>query len=236
MRHVGISNCDGRLGLCGDSLPGTFSKFSITRAAPCRRAMPSSKRSETTSTAVLDWLLDSDPSIRWQVQRDLTDATAHDVGAERARVATEGFGARLLALQADDGTWGNAAWNHGWDFTMHVLPLLRDLGLNPACEQSCHAMRTQFAFPTWWHYDVLRGLEYLRAAGAAPDPRLADAIALVESKRDGDGVWRLDVQYAGTMPIATGDRVGEPSRWLTLRAMRVLEWFYSAAATPTRIQ
>ena len=70
--------------------------------------------------AVVDWLLDSDPSIRWQVMRDLTDAPADEVAAERARVATEGAGARLLALQAADGRWGGTAWNRGWNSTMHV--------------------------------------------------------------------------------------------------------------------
>ena len=75
---------------------------------------------------VIDWLLDSDPSIRWQVLRDLTGAPAEEVAAERARVATEGAGARLLALQGADGRWGGAAWNRGWNSTMHVLMLLRD--------------------------------------------------------------------------------------------------------------
>jgi hypothetical protein len=59
-----------------------------------------------SQTSVIHWLLDSDPSIRWQVMRDLTDAPAHEVAAERAKVATEGAGARLLALQAPDGRWG----------------------------------------------------------------------------------------------------------------------------------
>ena len=81
---------------------------------------------------VVDWLLDSDSSIRWQVMRDLTDAPAEEVAAERARVATEGAGAQLLALQAADGRWGGAAWNRGWDSTLHVLMLLRHLGLDPA--------------------------------------------------------------------------------------------------------
>jgi hypothetical protein len=72
---------------------------------------------------VVDWLLDSDPAIRWQVMRDLTDAPAEEVAAERVRVATEGAGARLLARQAPDGRWGGAAWNRGWDSTMHVLTL-----------------------------------------------------------------------------------------------------------------
>src|SRR5436305_14387342 len=87
-----------------------------------------------TGESVLQWLLDSDPSIRWQVMRDLTGAPAEEVAAERARVATEGPGARLLALQAPDGRRGGAAWNRGWSSTMHVLMLLRDLGLDPASD------------------------------------------------------------------------------------------------------
>jgi hypothetical protein len=84
---------------------------------------------------------------------------------------------------------------------------------------------TRFAFPTWWHYDVLRGLEYLRRAGAAPDERVADAIALLMSARDRDGRWPLAVQYPGRMPVDTGEREGLASRWNTLRALRVLRWF-----------
>src|SRR5262249_53157192 len=83
---------------------------------------------------VVRWLLDSDPSIRWQAMRDLTDAPEEEVAAERSRVATEGCVARLLALQAPDGRWGGAAWNHGWDSTMHVLSLLREMGLDPASD------------------------------------------------------------------------------------------------------
>jgi hypothetical protein len=66
-----------------------------------------------------------------QVWNNLTDAPADEVGAERARVAPEGAGARLLALQASDGRWGGAAWKRGWDSTMHVLSLLREMGLEP---------------------------------------------------------------------------------------------------------
>ncbi|MFN2206237.1 MAG: hypothetical protein ACK2UT_10005, partial [Candidatus Promineifilaceae bacterium] len=70
--------------------------------------------------AVITWLLDADPAIRWQVKRDLTDApeqevaTEQELGAERARVAVEGWGAELLARQGEDGRWGGAAWNRGW--------------------------------------------------------------------------------------------------------------------------
>src|SRR5215831_13841022 len=86
------------------------------------------------------WLLDSDPSIRWQVMRDLTHAPAEEVAAERARVATEGWGARLLALQRADGSWAGAAWNRGWDSTMHVLTLLREMGLDPESDAARRAV------------------------------------------------------------------------------------------------
>lgn len=313
------------------------------------------------SQGPVDWLLDSDPSIRWQVMQDLTGAPAEAVAAERARVATEGLGARLLSLQGADGRWGGAAWNRGWNSTMHVLMLLRDLGLEPASAPAERALRlvrdqvtwegwppyagnpffagevepcingqtaaagayfrqdvrslidrllteqlpdggwnceapkrstrssfntticvleallefersieaapgvtaarrrgeeyllerrlfhrkstgeviardrkggaawTQFAFPTWWHYDVLRGLDYLRRAEAAADPRVNEAIELVASKRDRDGRWPLEARYPGEMPVELDTEEGQPSRWNTLRALRVLKWH---AASP----
>jgi hypothetical protein len=305
------------------------------------------------------WLLESDPSIRWQVMRDLIGASAEEVARERARVATEGIGAQLLALQAADGRWGGAAWNRGWNSTMHVLMLLRELGLDPATDQAHRAISlvrervtwkgcgpqecdsnaffegeiepcinaqvaavgayfgqdvrgivdrllteqlpdggwnceapdrstrssfntticvlealleyermvggsqriaearlrgqkylierrllrrrstgelierdrkggtawTRFAFPTWWHYDVLRGLEYLRSADVMRDERMAEAIELVASKSDADGKWQLEIQYPGVMAVDTDEGQGRPSRWNTLRALRVLNWY-----------
>ena len=332
---------------------------------------PTNQYAPKPNRSVIQWLLDSDPAIRWQVLRDLTDAPAEEVAAERAQVATEGWGARLLALQGTDGAWAGAAWNQGWDSTMHVLTLLREMGLDPAsaaarravglvrdhvrwrgwdwdgtwrgwdfegtpffagevepcingqvaasgayfgqdvqriagrllgeqlpdggwnCEaengstrssfntticvleallevelaggssgsraematvtearlrgqeyllerrlfrrrttgemierdRKSDAVWTRFAFPTWWHYDVLRGLDYLRRAGATPDDRVAEAIALVAAKRDGDGRWLLETQYPGTMPVEMDEGEGQPSRWNTLRALRVLDWY-----------
>ncbi|HJZ92055.1 MAG TPA: hypothetical protein VKE40_14365 [Gemmataceae bacterium] len=102
-----------------------------------------------SSSSVLGWLLDSDPSFRWQAMRDLTDALGEEVAAERAWVATEGAGARLLALQAPDGRWGGAAWNRGWDSTMHVLSLLREMGLDPAGDEARRAVGLVRDSVTW---------------------------------------------------------------------------------------
>src|SRR5215469_15334290 len=93
---------------------------------------PPKRQAPKPTSPVIQWLLDGDPSIRWQALRDLTGTPDEEVAAERARVATEGWGARLLALQAPDGYWAGAAWNRGWDSTMHVLTLLREMGLDPA--------------------------------------------------------------------------------------------------------
>jgi hypothetical protein len=89
---------------------------------------------------VIDWLLAADPSIRWQVMRDLTHEPADVIAAERSRVAVDGWGAGLLALQAPDGLWGGTAWSHDWTDTFHVLELLRRLGLDPGSEQARRAV------------------------------------------------------------------------------------------------
>ncbi|HVB53951.1 MAG TPA: hypothetical protein VNF24_07125 [Candidatus Acidoferrales bacterium] len=317
---------------------------------------------------VVDWLLDSDPAIGWQVMCDLADAPEEDVAAERARVSSEGWGARLLALQRQDGQWAGGTptftsaaavdwWQSlppdrrgtlfpEWTSTAWSLTLLRDFGLDPASAGARHAVRLvrdtcrwehdgepffagevepcingravaiggyfgedvqaivdrllgeqmgdggwnceqengatrgsfhttievlaglleyeratggspevkaarlrgqeyllerrmlrrlstgevinpawmQFSYPTLWHYDVLRGLDYLRAAGAAPDQRVAEAIDLVESKRDADGRWPLENPHPGQLHFEMDEGEGRPSRWNSLRAMRVLRW------------
>ena len=100
---------------------------------------------------VLGWLLDSDPAIRWQVMRDLTDAPAEEVEAERARVSTEGWGGRLLSLQGDDGQWDGGtyrpAWADdskpffdAWTATHFVLQSLREFGLDPRSDQARRAV------------------------------------------------------------------------------------------------
>jgi hypothetical protein len=306
----------------------------------------------------LRWLRESDPSIRWQVLQDLTDAPAETVAAERARVATEGWGAQLLSARDPDGQWvggacfpapgrGTESEGQPWTSTFPTLELLREFGLDPNSDQAvemvtlvrdncrweyagepffsgeveeCINGRTvalgvyfgedmqalvdrliseqladggwncetergsvrssfatticvlegllaheratggaaaivaarrrgeeyllcrrllrrlstgevvdqswqQFSFPTRWHYDVLRALEYFRAAGDVPDPRIDEAIELLRSKQQSDGSWLLENTHPGAVHFPLEDGDGMPSRWNTLRALRVLRWY-----------
>ncbi len=312
--------------------------------------------------STLDWLLDADPAIRWQVLRDLADAPADVIAAERARVASEGWGARLLGLQGDDGLWAGGAlfpagWfdipreerpeGQPWTATAYSLVALHDFGVDPDddrvrravaqvrehcrwehagqpffdgevepcingmvvslgayfdqdvegvvarlvgeqledggwnCEVENGSVRSsfnttirvlegllaheratggsadsiaarrrgeeyllerrlfrrkstgevvdpawlQFSFPTRWHYDALRGLEYFRTAGDRPDPRIDEAIKLVREKQQPDGTWLLENTHPGAVHFALEDGDGRPSRWNTLRALRVLRWY-----------
>lgn len=310
--------------------------------------------------AVIGWLLDADPAIRWQVVRDLLGAPEADWAAERARVEHEGWGARLLACQDPDGQWaGGAFWpaDFGRDMweaegqartaTAHALSQLREFGLDPAsasarrtvalvganshweeggqpfwqgeveecingrtvaagayfgadvagvvarllgerqpdggwnCERCDGSVRSSFhstisvleglleferatggsdalrearragetfllerhlfrrlstgepadgrflqvLHPNHWHYDALRGLDYFRSAsrpGEPPDPRLGEAIDWLRGRRLADGRWPLDWTARGRVWFPVDGPPGEPSRWITLRAMRVL--------------
>jgi hypothetical protein len=310
---------------------------------------------------VLDWLLGSDPAVRWQVLRDLADASEDVVAAERARVATEGWGARLLALRDPDGQWAGGACfpatgmpaedGQPWTSTLPTLVLLREFGLDPESaparetvalvRENCrweydggrffdgevepcingrtvalgvyfgedvdgivqrllddqfddggwncwteegstrssfdstinvlegllaHERATggtplavaarrrgeeyllerslfrrkstgevvqpgylTFSFPPQWHYDVLRALDYFREAGGSPDPRMDEAVDLLRGKRQPDGTWLLEDTHRGAVHFALEDGDGRPSRWNTLRALRVLRWYEGAA-------
>lgn len=295
----------------------------------------------------VDWLLDSDPSIRWQVMRDLTDAPPPEIAAERARIPTEGWGAQLLAAQDADGRWSGGTYFPEWISTAATLHLLHVFGI-PAdseevqraiepvheaarweydenlrffdgevepcingrvvtigayfgrdvsgvvdrlladqmvdggwnCEQEHGSTRGSFdstinvleglleyeratgangevtaarhrgeeyllerrllhrltdgelpqrrwlyvGFPNSWFYDVVRVLDYLRSTGRVPDERMAEAIDIVRSKQDGDGRWPLDHAYHDTALVDFGEAEGQPSRWITLKALRILRW------------
>jgi len=310
---------------------------------------------------MVDWLLDSDPAIRWQTMRDLIDAPPAEVAAERARVTCEGLCAEILTRQGADGSWRrNGA--RGWLTTLFTFQLLRATGADPAdpaveiavtrveaglrwdnrsgcwelggpesggnpyfegevepCinggvlalgayfgrpteslarrlldEQledggwNCEAPKSvrssfhtticvleglleyergvgsapeiaaarrrgekyllerglfrrlstgevanpeflELAFPPRYHYDVLRGLDYLRAANVHPDERISDAVHFIESRRQADGRWLLDRSYDEALGLRIEEQVGEPSRWNTLRALRVLRWYQRPA-------
>src|SRR5512134_1704324 len=124
---------------------------------------PPKRQAPKPEKSVIQWLLDSDPSIRWQVMQDLIGAPAEEVAAERAKVATEGWGARLLALQGADGSWAGTAFNSGWDSTMHVLSLLRELGLDPTSDEARRAVGLVRDRVTWrgWDWDgTWRGWDF----------------------------------------------------------------------------
>ena len=116
--------------------------------------------------SVLDWLLDSDPALRWQVLRDLADAPAELVAAERARVATEGWGARLLALQGEDGQWAGGALfparraksgdgeqpvGQPWTATAYSLVNLHDFGVDPGRDNIRRALAQVREHCRWEH-------------------------------------------------------------------------------------
>ncbi|MCU1399932.1 MAG: hypothetical protein JWN62_3041 [Acidimicrobiales bacterium] len=114
-----------------------------------------------TDMTVIDWLLDGDPAIRWQVLSDLTDASPSEVAAERARVEHEGWGARLLAVEDADGLWAGGACfpaayrgdepGQPWTATMHSLQTLQLLGLDPASPSARRAIALVAANGRWEH-------------------------------------------------------------------------------------
>jgi hypothetical protein len=161
---------------------------------------------------------------------------------------------RLLGERLDDGGWNceaeNGSVRTSYDTTINVLEgLLQYERTNGATVETREARRTAeelllerqlflrlstgepadddfllFRNPSRWQYDVLRGLDYFRTTGAKPDPRLDAAIDLVRSKRGADGRWLLDKNPEGRTWFDVDDGPGLPSRWVTLRAMRVLAW------------
>lgn len=84
---------------------------------------------------------------------------------------------------------------------------------------------TEIAFPTWWHYDILRALEYFRNSARKPDLRMHEAINILKSKRQSDGCWLTELEYPGNMPIQFNSEVGQSSKWITLYALRIIKWY-----------
>jgi hypothetical protein len=82
----------------------------------------------------------------------------------------------------------------------------------------------RFSFPMFWHYDVLRGLDYFRNAGMKPDSRVAEAIEIVIQRRHQNGRWPLNLRHPEKIAVEMETEVGSASRWNSLRALRVLRW------------
>ena len=102
-----------------------------------------------------------------------------------------------------------------------------------------HSLRTseiidkrwlRFSYPPFWHYDVLRGLDYLRNAGIKPDSRVRDAIEIVIARRHQNGRWPLNLLHSDFIPLEMETAVASASRWNTLRALRVLRWYGNSIA------
>jgi len=172
----------------------------------------------------------------------------------------DGIVARLLDEQLEDGGWNceveNGSVRSSFATTINVLEgLLAHERATGGSRESIAARRRgeeyllerklfrrkstgevvdpawlEFSFPVRWQYDMLRALEYFRAVGDAPDPRIEEAIALLRSKQRPDGSWLLENTHPGKVHFALEDGDGQPSRWITLRAMRVLNWYDRSAA------
>lgn len=110
----------------------------------------------TSDKATIDWLLDSDPSIRWQVQRDLLDAPPDEVAAERSRVVREGWGAQILAAQEPDGRWGGGTFFPRWIATADTLHLLYLLGPDPDAPEIQRALAPVHEAARWDYDPNLR--------------------------------------------------------------------------------
>jgi DNA-binding XRE family transcriptional regulator len=128
----------------------------------------------------------------------------------------------LLEFERADGPSAEVT---GARLTAHEYLLERRLFRRRSTNEIVDPAFTRFSFPTGWHYDVLRGLDHLRSAGAEPDVRCAEAIELVVGKRDAAGRWPLENTHPGLVHFEMDEGDGRPSRWNTLRAMRVLDWY-----------
>jgi len=118
-----------------------------------------------------------------------------------------------------------AARRHGEEYLLE-----RGLFRRRSTGQVAHPAFLEFAYPPRYHYDILRALDYLRDAGVRPDARIRDALHVVESRQQADGRWLLDSAHDEALALPFSESVGEPSRWNTLRALRVLRW--SSQAKP----
>ncbi|HAX81921.1 MAG TPA: hypothetical protein DCY40_05075 [Actinobacteria bacterium] len=157
----------------------------------------------------IPWLLDGDPAIRWQVMRDLTDATEPAVHRMRARVAREGWGARLLDLQHDDGGWGEGVYSPKWTSTTYTLLVLRHLGVPPQAPRVRRAVAAVRRHQTMGRANqplfryrgetCITGMVLALASYFDPDSDAADDVArFLRSEQLGDGGWNCEASRKGS--------------------------------------
>lgn len=132
----------------------------------------------------------------------------------------------LEGLLEYERAWGPTAATTDARSKAHAYLLERGMFRRRTTGEIVNRTWTRFTFPTMWHYDVLRGLEYLRSAGIEPDERVAEAIGVVEARRHQNGRWPMNHLHADRLGFALEPDVGSASRWNTMRAMRVLRWYY----------
>lgn len=129
----------------------------------------------------------------------------------------------LEGLLAFEAAFGSSAAVSAARTLAHEYLLERHLLRRRSTGEVINPAWAQFAFPVLWHYDALRALDYLRAAGVATDARAAEAIGIVRERRQGSGRWLLDVRHRNTLYPEMSGEVGEPNRWVTWRALRMLQ-------------
>jgi hypothetical protein len=176
---------------------------------------------------------------------------------------TESLACRLVGEQLDDGGWNCEApksVRSSFHTTICVLEglleyeravgsapeigaarrrgeeylLERDLFRRRSTGGLANPAFLELAFPPRYHYDILRALDYFRDAGIKPDARISDAVHLIKSRRQSDGRWLLERAYDETLPFPFRESVGGPSRWNTLRALRVLHWYEQSGPQATQ--
>jgi hypothetical protein len=234
----------------------------LLRATGVDRAEPVVERAVARLEAGFRWDQEfgAKPFFEGEVEPCINGGTLA-LGAYFGR-PTEGLARRLVGEPLDDGGWNCEApksVRSSYHSTICVLEGLLEFerAVGPRPEIAAARRRGEeylleralfrrlstgevanpaflkFAFPPRYHYDVLRALDYLRDAGVEPDERVGDAVHVVEAKRQADGRWLLDDAHDEALAFPFGESVGEPSRWNTLRALRVLRWYERRGPEPT---
>jgi hypothetical protein len=185
------------------------------------------------------WLLEGDPAVRWQVLRDLLDAPNEAVELERARVATDGWGARLLALQDPEATWAHALYSPKWTSTTYTLLLLRQLGLptdDPRARRGCEVL-LEGARSFDGGLNLARTVREPETCITAMVVCLAATFGVVDGRVQAALSWLLDQQLEdggwNCETIRSGSRHG--SFHTTIAALEALHAWSLGVDTPERV-